>query len=490
LLVVAAFSAIIIASQRTLPTVLRMLMFGVATAAIDLIILAQSRGSLLGTAVAVPALLLFSPIRHRILAVMLLVGGCVLIAAPALVHVYSSSDHGLKPFQAALHHSLRMGIFSVAAAAAVGLVWAAASRLGSIPPRFERVAGRAVLALTIAGLASPLVVSAIYPGKARHAASSAWHSFAHSDSPRGGASRFSSLGSSRYDLYRVALGEISNHPVVGIGSDNFAADYLRHRHTDAEPLYPHSDVLRVPAQTGLVGTVLAVVFAGGLLTAGYRSWRAAPTATMALLIPVLYWFVHGAFDWLWEVAGVTAPIAAWAGAAVSLRANATEVRRVPTFVRAAVICAALVAAVPIGADWLSSRNEDAALAHWRTDPAGSIRQLQSAANLNPFSDRPNLLAAVIAAQAGADQTVELRRAEVRNPSNWYTHLLLALNAAHTRSWSVASTEAATASALNPREPTVHLVQHAIRRHRAPRMQSLDQVFLERVAKRVQSGVTP
>jgi hypothetical protein len=491
ILLTAVLVSVIVASRPGLPPLVRMLMFAVATAGTDLAILAQSRGSLLGASVAVPVLLLLAPSRHRILATLIAIGACVFIAAPAMLNVYVASDHGFNSFDHALHRSLRMAGYSVVAAAIVGLAWSFAVRRLPSAPRGRRYADRAVSGLVIVALLSPLIVAGVRPHLARHAVRSAWHSFAHGGSPTGGGTRLSSLGSSRYDFYRVTLREIKAHPVLGVGSDNFAIDYLRSRRTDEEPLYPHSDILRIPAQTGLVGTLLALIFAASVCVAAYRSWRAVPTATLALLIPVVYWLCQGSFDWLWEVAGVTAPLAACAGAAVSLRRTTSAPRRVPVLARVVVTLAALAFAVPIAADWISGHDINTALAQRNTDPLGAIHELHRASVLNPFSDGPDLFAAAIAGRIGARDVmaVQLHEAERRNPDNWYTHLLLAVLAADSRSWNVASTQAAAAARLNPLESTIADVQRSVRKRHPPRLQTVEAVFLQRAAKRVRSGVT-
>ncbi len=491
LLLIAVLAVVVVASRPELPTLVRVLSFAVATAGVDLVILAQSRGSLLGTSLAVFVLLLLVPNRHRVLGVILAIGGCALVAAPALAHVYGASDGGFKAFDAALHHSLRMMEVSVLAAGLAALLWSLATRLLPAAPRLRTVADRVVLAFIAAALAVPLAAALVRPHTARHDIASAWHSFAHAGSPSGAGSRFSSLGSDRYDLYRVALREISNHPAAGVGSDNFAIDYLRERRTDEEPLYPHSDILRIPAQTGIIGTLLALAFAGALLAGAFRSWRSAPTATIAVLVPIVYWFAHGAFDWLWEVPGVTAPVAAWAGIAVSLRSVASAPRSLPMPVKLVAFGLALAIAVPVGADWLSTRDAERALGHWRTNPAAAVGQLDAAARLNPFSDHPDLFAATIAGRVGDRRTmkIELDRAGSRNPANWYTHLLLAVLASDRKAWSTAAAEASRAALLNPREPTIAEVSHAIRLQRPSHLEAVENVFLARAAKRVRSGVT-
>lgn len=360
-----------------------------------------------------------------------------------------------------------------------------------IAPRAKSAADRAVLALVLLAVVAPLLLAAVRPSLANRSARSAWRSFVHGGSPTG-TNRFSSLGSGRYDFYRVAWSEVAHHPVAGVGSDNFAIDYLRARRTDQEPLYPHSDILRIPAQTGLVGSLLALVFVGGLVACARRSWATAPMATTTLLVPLVYWLAQGSFDWLWEVAGVTSPLAAWAGAATSVRGTSSAPRRLSLLARLAIISGALALGIPLVAGWLSGREVNAALSHWRVDPASAIGELHQAASLDPFSDRPNLFAAAIAARVGAPRTMkeELRRAETRNPDNWYTHLLLAVLASQRHDWTTATAQTTAAYSLNPREPTIADVRNSVRRRHVVQTSKIDDIFLERAAQRVRSGVTP
>src|SRR5204862_2689970 len=116
----------------------------------------------------------------------------------------------------------------------------------------------------------------------------------------GSGSRLTSgLGSNRYDFYRVALNEFAAHPVAGIGADNFQQQYLRRGRSEETPRYPHSVEMRTLAQTGVVGTLLALAgLAAALAAAGAAVWRARPARRLetdvaaAALAGIAYWAVH------------------------------------------------------------------------------------------------------------------------------------------------------------------------------------------------------
>ena len=111
------------------------------------------------------------------------------------------------------------------------------------------------------------------PGNPVTRAEKAWHSFKGGYGIGGGNRLLSGLGSNRYDFFRVALDEFRAHPVGGIGADNFQQQYLRHGHSNETPRYPHSVELRTLSQTGVIGTLLALLGLGAALLAAMRAAR-------------------------------------------------------------------------------------------------------------------------------------------------------------------------------------------------------------------------
>lgn len=89
-------------------------------------------------------------------------------------------------------------------------------------------------------------------------------------------------GSGRLDLWTVAWGVAGDHPVAGVGLNNFTAvapDYVRSvgplQRVDIvadQPHVVHNLYLQLVAETGIVGLLCFVVFAAGCL---YACWRAA-----------------------------------------------------------------------------------------------------------------------------------------------------------------------------------------------------------------------
>ena len=87
---------------------------------------------------------------------------------------------------------------------------------------------------------------------------SAWHSFkgGYDDNTGSGSRLTSGLGSNRYDFYRVALDVFADHPIAGVGADNFFQDYLVRGDSYETPRNPHDLALRTLPQTGIVGALL------------------------------------------------------------------------------------------------------------------------------------------------------------------------------------------------------------------------------------------
>jgi tetratricopeptide (TPR) repeat protein len=290
------------------------------------------------------------------------------------------------------------------------------------------------------------------------------------DAPRPG------LESGRYDMWRVAAGEFAERPLLGVGADNFAVDFVRERRTGEEPLYPHSLLLRTFSQTGLVGALLFLGFVMAALAAAVpRRRRADPLAGAVAAASVtagVYWLVHGSIDWLWEIPVLGASALALLGLAAGLvrsTARAT-VRSGARF--AAVLAAACALFLAAGASYafpgLAAIELERAVRAWPDSTERALSYLEHARLLNPLSERADVVAGTLAARGGqADPARQaFERALERNPDDWYAHLQLALLARADGMLVEAQAHLDRARSLNPREPLSELVaeveRHAVR----------------------------
>jgi hypothetical protein len=462
LFLMVLWPAVVLASQRDVPAPLRALQHGVATALLELSILPQSRGALYTLPFVLLTFLVIVPNRARALAALIPIALATAIALPTLLDVYRTQQHN-GDVQGAFRSALIAIVASAAAVAAVGFL---AAHLDLRWRRSARTSQRLRWAMALALIlvaAGGAAAFAPRVGDPVDRASSAWRSFKHGGEPTGGASHFTGLGSFRYDFYRVSYTLFKEHPIGGVGVDNFAADYLRLRHGNEQPKYPHSLELRLLSGTGAVG---ALLFAGFLVATARVLWRrpirplerALSAASGAVF---LSWFIHGSVDWLWEFPALGGTAFACLGLAVSLTS-----RRAPAAAggsrsgRAArtvgMALAAGLALLSFGLPWLAYRDTAVAAAGWSVDPAAAYARLDTAARLNPVSDQPDLVAGAIASRLGdaARMTTYFERALRRNPQGWYPNLELGTVAAARSMPKRAVQYLRRAHELNPRDPLV------------------------------------
>ena len=256
----AAWPALLLARSARLAWAFRGLLAGSAVLLADVALLGQSRGSLYATPVMVALVFVFLPGRLRTFAALAPVAAAIAASAPLVMRVANHTQDGaVKP--ATLHAAIT-AIF--VAAGVVALLFAAAAAVEQRRTFSAPAAGRIRTALAACALAALVCVVAGGWAAAGDPIARIRHGWDTFKSVRGygangsGSRLTSGLGSNRYDFYRVALNEFAAHPVAGIGADNFQQQYLRHGSSEETPRYPHSVELRTLAQTGVVGTLLAL----------------------------------------------------------------------------------------------------------------------------------------------------------------------------------------------------------------------------------------
>lgn len=431
----AFWPAFILASSDRLPWGLRGLLAGGAVLLAEVALLSQSRGSLYATPVMLILVFALLPWRARLFATLLPIAAGIGAAAPAVLRIGNDLQG-----EEVLHskvHSATVAMF--VAALIVGLVVAAGAAIEQRRAfsdvsirRTRRGVGAIGIATLVVVIVGGLIVSGNPLARVRHA----WDTF---KSPAGYAANSSGsrltggLGSQRYDFYRVALDEFVAHPLLGIGADNFQQQYLARGHTEETPHYPHSVELRTLAETGLLGTIFALLGLLAALWAGLRACRSALARRVdplgayvaaAALSAFAYWLVHGSFDWFFEFAGLGAPAFALLGLGCGLmpgRAPADAEVLAPdslelagshhrlstrALLPLAGILLALVATLSLAAPWLSELEVENAAGIWTRAPLTAYGRLREAARLNPLSDEPYLVAGSIALRYG-----DLERAE-------------------------------------------------------------------------------
>jgi len=514
----AAFPLVLLAARREMPWWARGVVLGAGGVLVDLSLLSQSRGSLLAGAIVLVVCLAVVPGRVRTLLALATVGAVTALSVPELLDVYEVAGAG-GDLSAALASAGDAFLVSFVALFGFGASAGLVETYAGLSQRTVRHVSRAVTIIAVvAGVGgAAFVLSQI--GNPVSYAEERWDAFKNSEplTPRTQGTRLTASldGRSRDEFWSVALSEFAARPLGGMGAGNFALAYVRERKGFEEPMDPHSLPVRILSQTGTVG---AVLFLGFLVAAGAALWRLrrSPDAlrravAAAALIAFVYWFVHGAADWLFAIPAVAAAAFAWLGMAVALAcvahpgsrvalaaeaqkhddepAAAPARRSVPPKLLAGLLCACVLAMLAaVVPPWLAANAVDEAAATWRADAPGAYSLLDRARSLNGLSDRADLIAGVIASRLGERPRARraFARAVQRSPQNWYGRQQLGLEQALAGDRRSALSQLRRARALNPREETTLALIEQIRANRRPSPERVRAVLIGRVCARVPS----
>jgi O-Antigen ligase len=483
---IAFWIAVVLGTRRHQPVLVRGLALGAAAFLAQAALLVQTRVTLVAVPLVGLVLVALGPDRLRTAAGLALSLMPIAFTWDIHLKVYQQAEDEPRFLETAMQPSARAMAATAVAVALVGLAWAVIDRRTVLSRRVTRTLTAAAVCVAIAGSGVAAVV--IAKADARGALREAWYG---TDAAPTTDTRFRSLRSERYDIWRVALDRWRDKPVHGIGADNFAVDYLRVRATGVSPKYPHSLELGVLSQLGIVGVLFFGVFAAtaSVLAAPRASDPPiARTVRAAALAVWLYWLVHASFDWFLEIPGVSAPAFAFLGAAVALGGKTAV--RAPTSRPASIAAVTTLAltacvVVTLGAPWLAARHVDSAIGRWTRDPAGAFELLERARALNPLSSEPDLVAGAIASKR--DDRDRMRqsfmRALERNPNSWYAHLELGLTHSVDGRRTAALRELRRALTLNPREDILHDVLEELEAGKTVSPRSVDKRFAEGIRER-------
>jgi tetratricopeptide (TPR) repeat protein len=506
----AFWPALLLARSEYLAWALRGLLAGGAVLLAEIALLSQSRGSLYATPVMLLLVFALLPGRVRTFALLAPVAAGIGAAAPAVLRVGDHLQNG-EVTPTAVHGAI---VATSVATLAVGLLVALGAAIESRGSFSEASRGsirKAVAAIAIVTLVGVVAGGFAAVGNPISRIRHGWDTFkaGYAADSTTGSRLVSGLGSERYDFYRVALDEFLQHPLVGIGADNFQQQYLAHGRSEETPRYPHSVELRTLVETGLVGALLAIVGLGAALLGAGRAIRCADplarTVAAGALAGFAYWVVHGSFDWFWEFAGLGAPAFAMLGLACALAprrrvarpstaiasdapapagrpevdAPSRRFQRAPGSLRrrlgiAAGLLAAILVAASLAAPWLSQMEIQSAARIWTKAPQTAYGRLDDAARLNPLSDEADLVAGSIALRYGelARAEHDFRLALGRAPGDAYATLELGVMASARGDRATALGLLERAVRLTPRDP---LARQALRLARAGRRLNIDEL---------------
>ncbi len=456
-LMVATWTTFGLATRKWLNGVARALAFGATGALLLLAFLAQSRGSVFTTPFVALAFLILVPGRWRAILSAGLVAVVCGLAAPTVFSVFQSSTNS--ELSSRFGDSLGVIAASFALLVVAGACFVLVDRWIRVPEKVLRVASGALI-VAVLGVA---LVGGIRVGVVDRA-DGWWADFTQSAEVNGDTSRFGGLGSNRYDFWRVGLNEFVAHPIEGIGVDNFLVPYLKARHSPEEPIYPHSLLVGLLSQTGLVGTALfALLIASTIWSLYVRPRGPARELAAVAVVGSFALLFHGFVDWLWEIPALGLIGFVFLGLAFAVQSPPVSIEaRTPFKYRRAATAGFAIAIVLLGAilgsAWLSARYVARATSTVGIAADTAIAELDTASTLNPFADEPALLAATIAIHTGDLDVARnrLERAVDRNPSNWYSQLQLGAVAAAQGDEKAAGAAFERALTLNPGEPVACL----------------------------------
>lgn len=414
---VGLFPCAALAASRGAHPGLRGLALGASGLLGGLALLGQSRGWVVALPVALVVYLLLSPHRVRAAVPLLAVAAGVAAVAGPILAVHDVEGELADKLSTAGGDILVMA----AVLAAVGVALALGDRvLDGRPEALD--AGRTGLAtLLLTATAIAAVMAVTYVDHPAGRASDAWEEFKRGDDQaHQGTSRFTTGGTNRYDFWRVAVDMFEREPVAGAGAENFQIDYLRDGHSGEKPRFPHSLVLGVLSQTGLVGLAL---FLGAFAAAILAAWSPIRRSTGSGLLAAgaaggfVYWALHANVDWFWEFPALTGLALVLLGTAGALPGSSPRhtLGRWPRI--AGVGGLAVVAAILIPT-WISALQTDRAAKEWPADIDVAYARIDQARKLNPLSPRPDLVAATIAMRVDDPHEARLRlRAALRRQAD-------------------------------------------------------------------------
>ena len=447
----------------------------------DLAVLCQSRGSLVALACALVVYLAVTRSRIRALAHLSIAVAAVAPAVPALLHVYSTviTGHGRN---AAVTEAAAW-ISGSAALAILGLIVVLLlERRVTFSDGVRAVVGWSSFAAIVAAVVAGAAIAVGPHPVAR--TDRAWHDFTTNKTAAPTTLHFAAgVGTSRYDVWRIAVRQFLAHPLIGVGADNYFVGYLRERRTHQISRYPMSVELRTLSETGLVG---AALFLGFFALAFWRAIRTArrsqsPGLALACVAGCAYWLFHASIDWFWELPALTGAalaLLAFASAPASTTAARPSRGRSPLWPKVAAAGTALLIAAVLAIPWASVSLVDAAVGRGAGRSAYSL--LGTAARLNPLSEQPALSEATLAASVG-DRRRERRallHALRRSPHDWYPHFMLGIVAGREHHPALARAELERAHRLSPKDLVVVYAQRRLRWGRPLTEQEVGRIFRE------------
>lgn len=384
-----------------------------------------SRGAWIALAVGMLLVVAASPRRLAYLSALLVVGAPAAGAVALAYHARALRLLDVPLAQAVgAGHTLawRLALTALAGAAA-GLLWATVASRLAVPRPVRLAYGAAVAAAAVAVVAGVLVH---YGGPS--AAFDRARQSLEGGSPLAGqdlSRHLLTLSSpARVDQWHVAVDQWRANRVVGSGAGTYGQFWMAARSDRSKVDDAHNLYLETLGELGLVGLVLLAAALALPLAATVRERRTAlvPVAGAAFAA----WCVHAAYDWDWELPGVT--IAAFLCAAAALAAT----RRAPTAAGRSLPAALAAGALAVGVVGTLALVGNRAFAQSGTatnhrDFVSALADARRARTFAPWSSQPWLQIGNIRLAQGrrAEAVAAYEKAARKDPTEWSIWLALA-----------------------------------------------------------------
>ncbi|MBN1320240.1 MAG: O-antigen ligase family protein [Thermoleophilia bacterium] len=281
---------------------------------LELALLPQSRGGFWTFFLVIPFFVILSPSRFRALFDLGIVALPMVLFWGRLNDVYVAIRDDA-PLDAALGSALRaMGYSVLIVLGAWTVSWLVERLTGPLAGRVRVAIGIALVVLAIGGAAAGLIYADHRTGDLGGYLGDRWEEFTSDKvGETGSGGRFAAVGlNGRLTQWKVSAKASEQHPMLGVGAQNFEIYWYQHRTTLLEVRQPHSQPMQVLGELGLPGLVLYVAFALLVLVRAvvvrFRTrGRATQAVVAAMMTAVLCWFIHSSADWLWQLAAVALP---------------------------------------------------------------------------------------------------------------------------------------------------------------------------------------
>jgi hypothetical protein len=445
---------------------------GGATLLCALVLLTESRGTLFAFGASALAILALFPGRRRRAWLLLAVLAGLAIAWGPLTDVTQPLAHGQIAPDADL---IRRGAeWSVGVSALVAIVWGvggwAVDSLGSRSPASARSLPvvSSVLLGGIAAAAAIAMLAAVHDPVQK--VRDQYDAFTSLHKVQAG-SRLTAGGGNRYDYWRIAWHQFTDHPLDGVGAGNFDRTYFLERRTDEDVRQAHSIELQALGETGLVGGLLLAAFVAAVSVGMWRWSRAGPARNREIGLGLgaagmfLVWLAQTSVDWLHLIPGLTG--LALGGAAILLSrpglasdgARGAGLGRIPIAGVVGIVALAAAAIVLVGRPTLALHYRTEAQGELRSDPRRALDTVHDSLSLNPDAVQSYYTEAAAFARLGGYRQARLALGEAidREPHNYVSWALL--GDLETRRGAIrgALRSYGRASRLNPRDRELRLL---------------------------------